>query len=106
MAKRTDTGMPHLDDLAGLFHPTQKFVETIGRQGRTSRERIDRGIDEADGDEVLLRVERAIRIKRHASRQRVLMQQNGVAVWFGAGSPSGGDHAASAADIFYYDRLA
>ena len=51
-------------------------------------------------------VEGAIRIKRHARRQRRLVQQDRVAVRLGAGGLGGGDHAAGAADVFDHDRLA
>jgi len=60
--------MPDSDRLAGLFHPAQELVEIVRRQGRTPCDGDSGGINEADGNEILLRVERAVRIKGHARR--------------------------------------
>ena len=97
--------MAHLDGLAGLFHPAQQLVEIIGWQRRPARKRVGRCIDETDRREILLGIECTLRIERHPCRQRVLVQQDRVAVGVGAGDLGRGDHAAGAADVFDYDRL-
>jgi hypothetical protein len=106
MTERSDAGMPDSDALSRLFHPAQELIEIVRRQGRTRCEGDSGGIDEADGGKILLGVESAIRIKRHARRQRVLMQQDSVAVGLGTGGLGRGDHAAGAAKILDHDRLA
>src|SRR5215470_1674598 len=105
MTKGTDAGMTNLNHLTGLLHPTQQRVEIVRWQRWASCQGDCSGIDEADGDKILLGVERVIRIKRHAGRQRVLMQQDRVAVGLRTRGFGGGNHAASAADVFYHDRL-
>src|SRR6516225_10032808 len=81
MTKRTDAGMTNLNHLTGLLHPA------------------------ADRDKILLGFERVVRIKRHARRKRVLMQQDRVTVGLRTRCFGGSNHAASAADVFYHDRL-
>src|SRR5262249_59244439 len=78
--KRTEARMPNRDGRARLLNPAQQLVEIIRRQCWSSRQRNRGGIDETNGDETLLGVERVVRIKRHARRECVLMQQDGVAV--------------------------
>src|SRR6516165_7826836 len=95
MAKGADAGMPDLDVLSRLFHPAQELFEVIRRQCRTCCKRACCSIDKPDCDEILFGIERAIRIKRHARRQRVLMQQDGVAIGCGSRGLGCGDHAAS-----------
>src|SRR5262249_15938752 len=93
------------DVQAGRFGPAQQFVEIVRRQVRAPRERSGRGVDEADGDETY-RLERALGIKRHRRRERVLVQQDGVAVGRGLGGLGGGGGAAGPGDVFDDDRLA
>ena len=98
--------MPDLDALSGLFHPAHQLDDVVRRQRRTCRKDRSGGVDEADGDEIFFGVEREIRIKRHARRQRHLVYQYRIAIGLGTGCAGGGDHAAGAADVFDHDRLA
>ena len=106
MTERADAGMADLDAAPRLFHPRQQFLEIVRRQRRPPASVLAAVLMRPIGDEILFRVEREIRIKRHARRQRVLVQQDCVAIRRGAGGLGGGDHAAGTADIFDHDRLA
>src|SRR5262249_17793213 len=88
------------------LHPVHQLGDIVRRQRRTRRKRRSGGVDETDGDEILLGVERKIRVKRHARRQRHLVQQHRITVGRGAGSAGGGDHPAGAANVFDDDLLA
>ena len=98
--------MPDPDGVSRGFHPGQQFLEILRRQIRRRRKRRSGGVDQADGGEILDRIELEIRIKRHARRQRHLMDHERVAVGRGTGAARGADHAAGAADVFDHDRLA
>jgi hypothetical protein len=56
--------------------------------------------------ETLFGVEIEVWIKRHAGRQRHLVDQDRIAVGIAARRLVGGDHAAGAADVLDHDRLA
>src|SRR6516162_4422729 len=105
MTKRTNARMPNPDRLARLLHPAQQLVEIVRRQCWPSRQRNRSGIDEANGDEILLGVERAVLIKRHARRECVLMQQDGVAVGLRTRGFGCTDHPASTTNVFDDDWL-
>src|ERR1051325_1472416 len=98
--------MRELDVQSGGFGPAQQFVEIVRRQVRAPGERSSGGVDEPDGDEIPFRVERALGIKRHRRGERVLGQQDGVAVGRGLGGLRGSERAAGAGDVFDNDRLA
>ena len=98
--------MADLDRASGFFRPAQQFFEVVWRQRCRSCQGRCRGVDEADRCEILDGIKRELRIKRHARRQRDLMNQDRIAVWLGARGAGGGNHAASAADIFDHDGLA
>jgi hypothetical protein len=100
MTKRADAGMRDLGVLSRRLHPAHQLGDIVWRQRRTRRQGRRGGVDEADGDEILFGVERKVRVKRHARRQRDLVQQHRIAVGRGAGGAAGRDHAAGAADVF------
>src|SRR5580704_3251148 len=105
MPERADTRMPELDVASRCLRPFEEFIEVVRRQRRPRRERRDGVVDEADRHEVLDRVESEIRVERHAGRERILVQQDRVAVRLGARGARSRDHAAGAADVLDHDRL-
>ena len=63
-------------------------------------------IDEPDRDEILFGIDAKIAVKRHARRQRNLVQQERVPVGRGARCVARGNHPSGSADVLDDDLLA
>ena len=97
------SGMRHLRRRGP--HPGDQLGERIGGERFASDQHQRVVVDEGDRREVLLGIERQVRMQRHIGRDLQIVQQQGMAVRGRARDPAGGDRGGAAADILDDEAL-
>jgi hypothetical protein len=103
VAGGADAGMRHLDHLG--LHIGEQLLGRVGLQRLAADQHQRIVVDEDDGREVLLGIERQIVVERDIGRNLQIVQEQRMAVRRRARDPAGGDGGAAAAHILHDEIL-
>jgi hypothetical protein len=97
MAGRADAWMRHLHHLG--LHVRDQLFDRVGLERLAADQHQRIVVDEDDGREILLGVERQVVVERDVRGNLQIVQQQRVAVGRGAGDASGGDGGRASAHV-------